>query len=285
MSKLIGAKNAGLILRTAIATTVIAFSGYSALAEKASSNHKEEQSRNALTEQSRNSEPEPRASSFFESPDPPSNIGEPGSRVAAGTRGGCANRQLPASSEKLIALVPVYGSGDSQLVWGETISSRPTFWFYVPYSSKASGKFVLQDDTDHTIYEGAVKLAGTPGVVPFSLPSTARPLEDGRRYHWYFNVYCQPQKPAVYVEGWVKKDALKPAFRSELVKATRSQRAAVYAANGFWYDAITASAEVRRSELKDFQWVALLRDVGLDTITSKALIYSQLPNNTKADQK
>jgi len=286
MSKLFWARNAGFVLIGAIAITVIVSNGYSAKAEKQSRNHKKEQSRNlkAEQEQSRNPEPETRASSF-ESPDPPADIGEPGSRVAAGTRGACTNKKLAASSEKLLALVPTYGSGDSQLVWAETISSRPTFWFYVPYLSKGSGKFVLQDDTDHTIYEGAIKMIGTPGVVAYSLPSAARPLEVGRRYHWYFNVFCEPEQPAIYVEGWVKRDSLKPALRSELSKATVGKRSIIYAKNGFWYDALTAAAEVQRRELKDTQWVALLRDVGLGNVTSKTLTYSQLPSNTKDDQK
>ena len=144
---------------------------------------------------------------------------------------------------------------------------------------------MLQDDTDHTIYEGTVKLTRIPGVVPYSLPSNARPLEVGKRYHWYFNVSCEPTQPAVYVEGWIKRDSLKPALRSELANATVSKRSTIYAKNGLWYDALSAAAEMQRHELKDTQWAALLRDVGLGNITSKPLTYSQFPSNTKADQK
>jgi len=288
MSKLLWARNASFVLIGAIAIVSIVSNGHLVKAEKQPKNHKKEQFRNPETEQeqSKNLEAETRASSSFESLEPPSDIGEPGSRVAAGTRGACTNRQLAApSSEKLLALVPSYGSGESQLIWGETISSRPTFWFYVPYLAKASGKFVLQDDTDHTIYEGPIKLTRTPGVVSYSLPSAARPLEVGKRYHWYFNVFCEPAQPAVYVEGWVKRDSLKPALRSELARATVGKRSIIYAKNGLWYDALSAAAELQRRELKDAQWTALLRDVGLGNVTSKALTYSQLPSNTKADQK
>ncbi len=144
MDKLLWARSSSFVLIGAIAITSIVSNSYSAKAEKQSRNHKKEQSRNPETEQEQSKNPgaEASASSSLESPELPSDIGEPGSRVAAGTRGACTNRQLAASSsEKLLALVPSYGSGDSQLIWAETISSRPTFWFYVPYSSKASGKF------------------------------------------------------------------------------------------------------------------------------------------------
>jgi len=277
MNKLLWARNASFVLIGAIAIVGIVSNSHLVKAEKQPKNHKKEQFRNPETEQEqpKNLEAETIASSSLESPELPSDIGEPGSRVAAGTRGACTNRQLAApSAEKLLALVPSYGSGDSQLIWGETISSRPTFWFYVPYLMKASGKFVLQDDTDHTIYEGPVKLTRTPGVVSYSLPSAARPLDVGKRYHWYFNVFCDPAQPAVYVEGWVKRDSLKPALRNELARATVVRRSIIYAKSGLWYDALSAAAEVQRRGIKDTQWAALLKDVGLGNVTSKALTYS-----------
>lgn len=211
---------------------------------------------------------------IFNAPEPPDDINAPGGRTGGGKRG-CENigKQLTGSKEKLLtALVPVYGSPDSELVLGLTITSHPTFWFYVPYSRTLSAEFVLQDEAERTVYQTPVSLSGTPGVVSLSLPSTASPLEFGLRYHWYFNIYCNPQQPPVFVDGWITRASLKPALKSQLEKATLLQRVALYAANGIWYEALTASAELSRINPNRTDWAAMLRAVGLDDIALEPII-------------
>ena len=209
----------------------------------------------------------------FNAPDPPDDINAPGNRTAGGKRG-CENmKQLSASKEKLLtALVPVYRPKGSGLVLGLTTAPNPTFWFYVPYLPTLAAEFVLQDAAGQTVYQTPVTLSGPPGVVSLSLPSTASPLEIGKRYHWYFNIYCQPQQPPVFVDGWIKRDSLNPALKSQLHKATPTQRVALFAAKGIWYDALTASAELRRTDPKHTDWAALLQTVGLDNIASEPMV-------------
>ena len=211
---------------------------------------------------------------IFNAPEPPDDINAPGNRTGGGKRG-CDHmkKQLTGSKEKLLtALVPVYGPTDSGLVLGLTTAFHPTFWFYVPYSPTLDAEFVLQDAAQQTVYHQPVSLSGTPGVVSLSLPSTASPLEIGKRYHWYFNIYCQPQQPPVFVDGWIKRDSLNPALKSQLHKATPKQRVALFAAKGIWYEALTASAELRRTDPKRTDWAALLRTVGLDAIAKEPII-------------
>lgn len=218
---------------------------------------------------------------IFNAPPPPDDINAPGGRTGGGKRG-CENivKQLTGSKEKrLTALVPVYGSLDSELVLGLTIASHPTFWFYVPYSRILSAEFVLQDEAERTVYQTPVSVSGTPGVVSLSLPSTASPLEIGKRYHWYFNIYCNPQQPPVFVDGWIKRASLNPALRNQLEKATLLQRVALYATNGIWYEALTASAELRRTDPKRTDWAAMLRNVGLDDIAREPMLECCYPEN------
>ena len=230
-------------------------------------------------------------SQIFNAPPPPDDINAPGNRVGGGKRG-CESMQQPAtSSEKLLtALVPVYKSTDAGLVLGLTTTSHPTFWFYVPYVTTVSAEFVLQNEAGQTVYQSPVSLSGTPGVVSLSLPSTASPLEIGKRYHWYFNVYCNPQQPPVFVDGWIKRTELNPALKSQLEKATPKQRVALYATHGIWHEALTASAELRHLDPKRTDWVAMLEAVGLSDIASEPIVecchlrvnnsYNQLPNKT-----
>ena len=205
-------------------------------------------------------------------PPPPKGINAPGNRIGGGKRG-CGNmdKQLIGSNEKLTALVPVYGPPDSELVLGLTTAKHPTFWFYVPYSSIFSAEFVLQNEAGENIYPVyPVSLSGTPGIVSFSLPSTAPPLEIGKRYHWYFNINCG-QESISFVDGWITRNLLFPALKSKLETATPRERVALFADKGMWYDALTASAELRRVNPKDTSWAAMLEAVGLNDISSELI--------------
>jgi hypothetical protein len=220
--------------------------------------------------QSANPNGELNPSLIFAAPPPPKDIGEPGKRAEAGSRG-CGqdiNKPLASSQKRLTALVPVYSN--SELVFGTAIAEHPSFLFYIPYSSDfASGEFVLEDEAQNqTIYK--TSLTGTPGVVSLPLPSKAAPLEIGKRYRWYFNIYCQKDNQIIAnVEGYVKREQLKPTLKTQLEKATPSQRVTLYAANGIWYDALSAASELRRTNSQDTSWTALLKAVGLNDFATE----------------
>ncbi|MEH2071493.1 MAG: DUF928 domain-containing protein [Nostoc sp.] len=207
---------------------------------------------------------------IFAAPPPPKGIEEPGKRGEAGSRG-CGqdiNKRMTFSQKQLTALVPVYSN--SELVFGTTIEEHPSFLFYVPYASDfTSGEFVLEDEAKHqTIYK--TSFTGTPGVVNLRLPSKAAPLEIGKQYRWYFNIYCQKDKqPFANVEGYIKREQLKPALKTQLAKATPRQQVNLYAANGIWYEALSTANELRRPNSQDTSWTALLKAVGLNDFATE----------------
>ncbi|WP_335153772.1 DUF928 domain-containing protein [Nostoc sp.] len=207
---------------------------------------------------------------IFAAPPPPKGIGEPGKRTEAGSRG-CGqdiNKLLTSSQKRLTALVPLYSK--SELVFGTTIKDHPSFLFYVPYASDfASGEFVLEDEAQNqTIYK--TSFTGTPGIVNLRLPSKAAPLEIGKQYRWYFNIYCQKDNQIIAnVEGYVKREQLKPALKTQLEKATLPQQVNLYAANGIWYEALSAASELRRTNSQDTSWRALLKAVGLNDFATE----------------
>lgn len=218
----------------------------------------------------------PRKPLIFKTPPPPPNTGAPGQRKAGGSRG-CldVNVQNTQSKEKVLtALAPEYSS--SQLVLGLTILMRPTFWFYVPYKSDSIyAKFVLEDGNNQTIYKTPLK--GTPGVVGVELPATTEGLQIGKRYHWYFNIYCkQDDEFLTSVEGDVERKSLDPIFQSQLDKATPQQQVALYAANGIWYEALTTLANLRRTKAQDTllasDWTSLLGSIGLQNIAAEPIV-------------
>ena len=218
-------------------------------------------------------------------PPPPPERGTPTGRQ----RGGASRGQCPVVGKPLTALVPAtqktlgarQGSspalGTLESVWGLTVAERPTLWFYVPYTltPKLPIEFVLQDEQGNDVYQTSFTSSQTPpGIAKFRLPSTAAPLKVGKKYHWYFSIYCDSDDP-VFVEGWVQRNALNPSVINRLQKATPRQRTALYAANGIWHDALTTLAELRSANPQDAtlrnDWVSLLQPVGLEAIAREPM--------------
>ncbi|MEH1867740.1 MAG: DUF928 domain-containing protein [Nostoc sp.] len=211
---------------------------------------------------------------IFNAPPPPDDINAPGNRVGGGKRG-CENmdKQFSTSKGKLLtALVPVYPFPNAELVFGLTTNSHPTFWFYVPDLTAVSTEFVLQNEAGQTVYQSPVSLSGLPGIISLSLPSTASSLEIGKRYHWYFNIYCHQQQPPVFVDGWIQRVEPNALLKSQLDKATPNQRIALYATNGIWYESLTASAELHRLDPKSADWAKILQTVGLTDIVAEPIV-------------
>ncbi len=211
-------------------------------------------------------------------PPPPPPLADRGAPFGR-QRGGASRGQCPNVGKPLTALVPATKAMTAEeSVWGLTDAEYPTFWFYVPYSltPKLPVEFVLQDDDGNYVYKGSLTASQKQaGIVKLRLPSTAGPLEVGKMYKWYFLVDCDPDAPPL-VEGWVERRAMNPTLMSQLKNATPRQRVTLYAANGFWHDALTTLAELRSANPGDTtlsrDWVSLLHSVGLDAIAPEPII-------------
>jgi hypothetical protein len=183
-----------------------------------------------------------------------SSTGRPGRQTSGESRSNC-----PATSLPLTALMPTSN-------WGKTVSERPTFWFYVPYSPQEApvGEFVLQDEARQDIYRIPFTLPKTPGFVSFSLPSERSPLAINQWYRWYFKLYCDRQQSSspTFVQGWVQRVALTPELENQL------QEDIIYAAQQVWYDAIAHLARRRLANPTDTQlennWNRLLKAKGVN---------------------
>lgn len=212
----------------------------------------------------------------------------PGQRRGAASRGSCPNVTKP-----LTALVPIIqetadggnsptaAMTTSDSVLGLTIAEHPTFWFYVPYSLNSpptvlSVEFVLQDEKSKEVYKTVLTTSeNSPGVFSFELPPSAPPLEVGRRYNWYFSIYCGNSGASGFVYGWVERVALNPSLKSQLERATPLGRVALYAKGGIWYDAVTSLANLRRENPQNAalmaDWNELLKSVDLNAIAQEPI--------------
>ena len=210
---------------------------------------------------------------IFNAATPPS-TGRPGRRSDAGSRG-CGDGESASASESkpLLALVPLYKTTSSTVVFGKTAAAYPTFWFYVPHRSGLTAAFVLQDQDGKPIYQSDVALPKTAGVLSLTLPTTVTPLATGKQYHWFFKLYCRSiSPPESFVDGWIQREALTPDLIQKLKTATLPQQVRLYAANGFWFEALTIAAELRRTNSGDGTWAELLKAIGLESVAAEAIV-------------
>jgi Domain of Unknown Function (DUF928) len=223
----------------------------------------------------------------FVPPPPPiqANRGAPTGR----SRGGASRGSCQVSKEPLTAIVPatpntyshkqaqINNNNNSEIVFAQTVSERPSFWFYIPYklTPNIPIEFVLQDERGKNDVSSLTVTSSTSGVAKILLPATSAPLEVGKMYHWYFLVYCDTNRP-VFVEGWIQRVATQPTLNERLQKAMPRESVALLASNGIWYDAIAQLATLRQTNPNDanliVDWKSLLESVGLDAIASEPIV-------------
>ena len=210
---------------------------------------------------------------IFNAETPPS-TGRPGRRSDAGSRGcGTDEAANTPDAKPLLALVPVQKMASSTVVFGKTAADYPTFWFDLPHQSALTATFVLQDQAGKSLYQANVALPKTAGIVSVTLPTTVAPLTAGQPYHWFFKLYCRSTSPPnSFVDGWIQREPLTPDLTQKLKTATLPQQVRLYAAHGFWFDALTTAAALRRKNVSDPAWAELLQAIGLEILATETIV-------------
>jgi hypothetical protein len=195
--------------------------------------------------------------------------GLPGRRVGGGTRSG--------QILNLVALLP-------QNNQGLTFSETPTFFFYIPETKKPEmGEFVLLDENEETVYQTNFTTNGDSGIVSINSAETnpTKLLEIGKVYKWYFSIIRDPNDRSAdtFITGSIQRVQPNQDLDNQLKQASLLDRASLYAANNFWYDAIVSLAELRYSNPADAdvaaKWTQLLQSVNLEDIAQEPLLKAQ----------
>lgn len=223
----------------------------------------------------------------------------PPDRSAAGDRGSAASRGCGKGMESLMALAPDYQETISlkegekipvTKVWGLTTDDYPTFWFFVPYdkSSITEMEFVLKDESQKpskTIYRTILNKPEKPGIVSVDTKKAIEALQVSKtkhqkKYHWYLKlkVKCSPQQSAELksVDGWIERVNLSSNLAKRIEQATQERKAAIYAENGIWHDALTTLGEARFSQPDNASlldnWRSLLNSGKLNSLANYPLV-------------
>ncbi|MEM6400675.1 MAG: DUF928 domain-containing protein [Cyanobacteria bacterium P01_D01_bin.116] len=224
--------------------------------------------------------------STFRLPPPPPGKPPGGRSRGGGRRGPCPDL---GTNPNLTAIVPFTQNtikvGETEVlrenVWGLTTQASPQFPFYVPFTEKDSlpTEFLLRDEeSKEIIYQSVVKLPNKPGVINISLPKTVKPLEENKNYRWYFNIYCETQKPipSLRVEGVVRRVKLSEELATKINAAKPRDQVELYAAEGIWFNAINTLTKLREQEPenKEFveNWQSLLESIKLSDISEQPLV-------------
>lgn len=194
----------------------------------------------------------------------------PGGRTSGGSRpGGCLGRN------SVTALIP---ASHNQ---GRTTEPYPTFFFYIPPTEAKTAEFVLQNENKQQVYRTKLQLTGQPGVTSFKLPAVASSkLTANKNYRWFFSVICDESAPDKsgnpFVMGWIQHLNPSPALVQQLQQASLRDRVALYQQSGFWYEALSTLAQLRRSRPQDTalanDWAKLLNSAGLDRVAGEPLV-------------
>jgi hypothetical protein len=192
----------------------------------------------------------------------PKGIGQPGKTKSANPR-----VPNPASSNCLgkpgvVALVP-----EKELTL--TTLDFPTLLFYIPQNSAES--ITLKIDTNNTSYSLSIAPAQASGIYGFQLSSLPNfpALTPDQKFRWNLIAVCDAKDPLAQaiVYGHAQRVSLDPPVMQQLETAkTAYDRAAIYAANFIWHNAIATLFAARQSQPNDLQltqmWTKLLTEIG-----------------------
>jgi Domain of Unknown Function (DUF928) len=197
----------------------------------------------------------------------------------------------------LTALVPEYRNFTSRKsppeltkVWGLTANDRPTLWFDLPDSQASIDRinFILRDgdnSASKTIYRASIQPPKQIGLIKFSLPQTSAALSIDKLYKWELKLIMKStvdrqNKPIkaeeISVTGWIQRASLKSELSDRINRSNPHQQATLYAENGFWYDALSTLAELRRDFPQDLairqDWINILKSVDLAPLVDRPFV-------------
>ncbi|MUG97500.1 DUF928 domain-containing protein [Scytonema sp. UIC 10036] len=153
---------------------------------------------------------------------------------SSGVRGGCHI----AGALSLTLLAPVTHVG-------QTVSSHPTFVWFVPYDQQLPLEFTLYEfDTNNRPSKLAYKqqLQSSSGVMKLSLPQEKQGLITGKRYLWQVETLCDRDRPShnLLVRAEIEVVQISSTLRVALANhQEKLQKVTLYAEAGLWYDAMT----------------------------------------------
>lgn len=212
-------------------------------------------------------------------------------RIGSGTNNQPAHVQdrcpfIPEGAPGLTALVPT--GATKEMYIEKTVSSRPVFLFYVPYTAQQyrDAEFVLIDEQEEDVYRLQFPLTNEqPSILSLELPTTVS-LRPGQRYQWVFSIICNPANRSsdATLHSWVERESLAPELAQQLEQIDSNQpqadqalaRAAIYADAELWFETVRTLADAHQRDphsiLLQTAWSDLLESVHLSNLQGMPVV-------------
>ncbi|MGH7306601.1 MAG: DUF928 domain-containing protein [Candidatus Rokuibacteriota bacterium] len=211
------------------------------------------------TAQDNKEAPPPRAGT---QPVPPAPVYKPPPRGAPGGRVGGSTRGTGREIFVLSVLAPDHT--------GLTIQEQPSLYWFISSTTSAPVELTITDPgTTRPLLEISTPAPITPGLHRLRLADHGVRLAAGTTYRWFAAVVPDPARRSrdILAGGAIERVDVSPELAAKLAKAGASERPALYAEAGIWYDALAALSEMIDSEPGNSalrkQRAALLAQVGL----------------------
>jgi Domain of Unknown Function (DUF928) len=187
---------------------------------------------------------------------------------------------------KLTALVP--STTDNETYLEQSVSTRPNFWFYVPYTAQhyRDVEFVLINEQEEDIYRAQFPLTNSvPAILNIRLPYNVV-LTSGKKYQWVFSIICNPANRSgdATVHSWVQRlpisSELSIALREGSTRQTREDQilahTLAYADAEIWFETLSTLGTAfylnpDNDELK-VAWQELLGSVNLSELANAPVV-------------
>lgn len=198
-------------------------------------------------------------------PSPPSDIkvvyvppkrGAPDGRVSGGTRG--VGVEWPVLS----AVAPEHT--------GLTVQEHPAlYWFLSKTVTQPLQLTITDDQSGQPLIDTRIAPTSSPGIQGARLADHGARLLPGVHYRWRITLVPDPDHPSgfIFAGGAIERAELPDTLFKQLAGAGQLEAAALYAKEGFWYDAVTALSEMIHVAPQDpylrAQRAGLLEQVGL----------------------
>ncbi len=191
----------------------------------------------------------------------------PGSRASGGSTTGGGVR---GCVDEMIAIAPVFS------VIGQAQTLRPTVVWYVGGASSTPLEVVFSRvQADCSLETIASERIGEsqPGFMAYTLSADQPELQVGETYRWEVRAFCDPtlQRVGRWFAAEMEIAAPTAAVQGLSADADVVERARLYAAEGFWYDAIALVYAADTPEAEALRRDLLLDLADLDNDPSKAI--------------
>jgi hypothetical protein len=215
-------------------------------------------------------------SSAFAGYKPPADQKPPrGNTISGGSRGGCSG----TSKIPLTALAP-------QQYIGLTVSTRPTFAWYIPDAQSYQMEFDLFEysATNQPKLIARIPLETSQGIMKLSLPESIPDLTVGKTYLWQVAISCKEGFPSsdLITRAQFEITQLKPDEKMSLNAAqTPLQKADIYANAGLWYDALSEALTAENTPQSRAMISSLLEELAQGETSEFSKNLMQIVNTKK----